>query len=68
MSELTELVMKQENEMYLLGRKHGAIENLMQIKIDIRKLDDKGAMTIEKSKVDVIIESRIANLIGKEKK
>lgn len=36
MSELTELVSKQNRESYQLGRKHGAIEELEHLKAVIR--------------------------------
>lgn len=36
MSELTELVSKQNNECYQLGKKHGAIEELEHLKAVIR--------------------------------
>ena len=36
MSDLTELVSKQNNESYQLGKKHGAIEELEHLKAVIR--------------------------------
>lgn len=37
MSELTNLVAKQNEESYQLGKKHGAIEELEKIKAEIEK-------------------------------
>lgn len=40
MSELTDLVAKQNKESYQLGKKHGAIEELEKIKDEIQGLID----------------------------
>ena len=38
MSELTELAMKQSNEMYMLGAKHGALVELDAVKRKAKKM------------------------------
>lgn len=38
MSELTDLVTKQNKESYQLGKKHGAIEELEKVKLEIQDL------------------------------
>ena len=63
MSEISNQVMKQFDEMYRLGRKHGATEELMKIKIEIVELSHNGEIaTVDRYKVEKIIDDHITAL------
>lgn len=65
MSELTNLVAKQNEESYQLGKKHGAIEELEKIKEEIVELEKKmgqGIFTVELA--SEIVNDHIAELKG----
>ena len=68
MSELTNLVAKQNEESYQLGKKHGAIEELEKIKAEMEK--DKIILFYAPQKVEIFnewiekLDKRIAELKG----
>ena len=62
MSEYTILVEKQNNEMYKLGRKHGALSILYKILIKINNEEDKSPFPLEICEASKIIEKEIEEL------
>lgn len=61
MSELTNLVAKQNEESYLLGKKHGAIEELERIKAEFEDI-----ILLNQTVAIQIINKHISKLKGSE--